>query len=134
MSKLIFGLILYIVVISMLVSVFAAGMGEQIEGGIWGVQVDENGAIISNSGGVVDYTPAQQEPSFWDGIPIVSDISTAIGGALESAGYIGGIISALAGLMLWTLPEAIFPLWANIIFIKAPIILLVVELVRLFLP
>ena len=69
--------------------------------------------------GVVDISGTFDD-SHTTGIPLV-----------DSAVWLSLFISNLSALVLWTLPEEIFPLWANLIFIKAPAIGLVLSVVTL---
>lgn len=107
---LIFGLLLYVVCTSIFIAIFAAGMGYT-----GGIQSGES---------LIAYEAPDNETST---IPI-------IGGAVEGGEMISSVLSALASVLLWTLPAEIFPLWANVIFIKIPLVVLIVAIVEVILP
>ena len=109
---LIFMLLLYVGFTSMAVALFASGIG--------GMAIGASGEALIN------YTPPEEE-SFWDGIPI-------IGETVDAASLTGSFLGSLFGVLFWTLPESIFPLWANFIFIKVPLIALIVSVLEVILP
>lgn len=108
-AKLILGLLLYVVTMSMLIGMFSVGMdmGEIGEVGI-------------------DYT-APTDESIWNSVPF-------IGETFESLGFIGSAVVAVGKVLLWTLPETLFPLWANIVFIKIPLVVLIFAILDVLLP
>lgn len=109
--KLIFYLLLYVVFTASAVAVFAVGMGYPIGG---------------SGDNLINYEPPAEE-SIWDSIPI-------LGETFDTASLVGSFITATLGVLFWTLPPEIMPLWANVIFIKIPLITLIVAIVEVILP
>jgi hypothetical protein len=101
-----------VAVTSILIATFAYGVGG-IETGAYGE-------------GLVNYTSPDSD-SFWSGIPIIGTVA-------DTAPLVSSFLGSLFGVLLWTLPEAIFPLWANLIFIKIPLIVLIIAIVEVLLP
>ena len=108
-TYLIIGILAYIFVVSSMIGVVAVGMG-----------YDNPGAIG------IDYT-APDDESILSSIPF-------IGETFESAGFIGSVITAIASVLFWTVPEQLFPLWANILFIKIPLVGLIFAVLDVLLP
>jgi len=108
-AKLILGLLLYVVTVSMIIGMISAGMGYGDTGSVG-----------------IDYTSPASE-SMWSSIPIIGD-------TFESLGFITSAVIAIGQVLLWTLPEAIFPLWANIVFIKIPLVALIFAVLDVLLP
>jgi len=54
--------------------------------------------------------------------------------AIDAILFAQTFLGAIIGVLFWTLPEWIFPLWANVIFIKIPLIALIAAIVEIVLP
>lgn len=104
----IFYLLLYVVVTSTIIAVFSAGMGV---------------SVISPE---VNYT-APSDDSILSSLPV-------IGGAFDTASFVQSFIMSLMGVLFWTLPSEIMPIWANVVFIKIPLIALIISVVEVILP
>ena len=107
--RLILGLLLYVCVTSILIAAFAAGMGYT------GITTGEGSYNIT--------TPDVSG----DSLPVV-------GTAQDTGEMVGSFLQALGLVLAWTLPGEIFPWWANLIFIKIPLIGLIIAVVEVFLP
>jgi hypothetical protein len=69
------------------------------------------------------------------GVPDVTQIQSPSGGSIYDAlGMLWTVFQTVTLLLVWNLPEEILPLWANIIFIKAPLIALIVIIADVLLP
>lgn len=109
MAKFLLYLLLYLVVVSTVIAMFAAGL---------------MGASIPYA--TVNYTPPDNE-SITREIPIVGSVVTA-------GGFASAFIHAIFDLLFWNLPAEILPVWANIILIKIPLLILIVAVVEVLLP
>jgi len=112
-TGIIMGIVLYLVVISTVISYTAFNMGYGQIGGV-----------------TFSYTPPERNVIL-ESIPIIGD--TLADGAIAGT-MAAGFVTTLLSLLVWTLPEAIFPLWANIIFIKIPAVILVAAIIEVLLP
>ena len=112
----ILGLVIYVFVVTGLIALVASGMNM---GTVQTINITmEQPASYSDLG----------DDSFIGGIlNTISDISAG-------AAFIGSFLGTFMTVLVWTLPELIFPLWANIIFIKAPLIALIYIIVEMLLP
>lgn len=82
--------------------------------------------LIGYAASSMGYTP---------GMPDVTQIQTPSGGSIYDAlGMFFSVFQTIGLLLVWNVPEVIFPLWANIIFIKVPLIVLIVIVVDVLLP
>ncbi len=109
MAKFLMALILYLVVVSTTIAIFAAGL---------------MGASVPYA--TINYTPPSNESVIRE-IPI-------IGSAVTAGGFASAFIHAIFDLLFWNLPESILPLWANILLIKIPLLILIVAVVEVLLP
>lgn len=117
-SKFIIGLLLYIFTISTLIAYFAVGMGYT--------------GIVDPSTLIKYEQPAEVEEG--DRIWFISDVADFLSDVGQGAAFAGAYLSTISAVIVWTLPETLFPLWANIIFIKIPLIGLVVSVIEVFIP
>lgn len=113
----IIGLLLYIFVVSTLIGYFAVGMGY---------------TGFTNPDTLIEYETPDETPD--SDIPIIGDITDFLSDLGAGASFASSYLSTISAIILWTLPEAIFPLWANIICIKIPLIGLIVSVIEVFLP
>ena len=113
-AKFILGLLLYVVSVSTLIGLASYGMGY------------ENPSAVE-----IDYNPPSNETALsW--LPF--GIGEGVTDAWNSLSWITAITGSVMGVLFWTLPETIFPLWANILFIKLPLIALLISIVDVLLP
>ena len=112
--KIIFSVLLYVCFLSTAVAVFAVGLGAE-------------GFDVNQSMNIVNYSPPSQEDSIFSGIPI-------LGTGEAASSFIQSLAFTILGVLFWTIPESIFPLWANIIFIKIPLVYLVASIIEVLLP
>ncbi len=125
--RLIFGLMLYVFFISTLIAYVSLNMGYM------------NISPVS-----VDYTPPtptsiNATANWWDSIPFVGEAASAVGGIIDTAGMLGSVMGSVLGIILWTLPESIFPdptisLIFNVVFIKIPLVALIWAILDVVLP
>lgn len=109
----IMGLLLYIFCISTLISYFAVGMG------------------YTEISGVNDLVTYNAPDDTLSNIPIIGE---SLSDLAATTAFIGAYLTTISAVLFWTLPEPLFPLWANIIFIKIPLIGLIVSVIEVLLP
>jgi len=112
----ILGLVIYVFVVTGLIAMIATGM---------------------NMGTVQTIDITMEQPDTFSessDIPIIGGLIDTLGDIGAGAMFVGSFLSTFMTVLLWTLPELIFPLWANIIFIKAPLIALIYIIVEMLLP
>lgn len=112
----ILGLVIYVFVVTGLVAMIATGM---------------------NMGTVQTININVEQPDTFSessDIPIIGGLIDTLGDIGAGAMFVGSFLSTFMTVLVWTLPELIFPLWANIIFIKAPLIALIYIIVEMLLP
>jgi len=107
--KLFLGILMYLIFVSVIIGYSATSIG-------------------MNSG-VPDVSGISANPD----IPEVSNVPI-IGGILSGVEAISTILSMVALVIVWNVPETIFPLWANILFIKPAVIALILIIVDVLLP
>ena len=112
----IMGLIIYIFVVTGCISMMAIGMG---------------------MGSIDNLNMTFQQPETYSSasdIPIIGGLIDTLADVGAGAMFVGSFLGVFVTVLVWTLPEIIFPVWANIIFIKAPLIATIYLIVELFLP
>ncbi len=106
-AKLIGGLIFYLFFISLAITTITFGLGM-------------SGSEYHN----VTYQPPAR--SWWSDIPF-------IGGVIDTGSLVLSVMGSVSSLIVWNVSEAVFPWWANIIFIKIPLIILTAAIVEMLL-
>lgn len=112
----ILGLVIYVFVVTGLIAMVATGM---------------------NMGTVQTMNITLNQPDTYgesSDIPVIGGLIDTLSDIGAGAGFVGSFLGAFMTVLVWTLPELIFPLWANIIFIKAPLIALIYVIVEMLLP
>jgi len=112
----ILAMLLYVFIATSLISITAVGMG-----------YSPIGTLDSEDFSSPDGTTSSDIPIIGGFVDWLNDVGAA-------AGFVGALMVIMATVLLWSVPEVILPLWANIIFIKIPLVALIASLVEMFLP
>jgi len=111
MAKFLMFLLLYIVVATTLIAIFATGL------------MGASGVPYAT----VDYRPPENETDNYF-------IPNFIENAIDTGGMATAFLGAIYNILLYNVSEEILPLWANVIFIKIPLLILIVAVIEVFLP
>lgn len=116
--KFILGMMLYVFVATSVVSWCAIGMG------YGGIDDSAYTRAVSDSTDIA-------EPDDGFEIPFIGDALDTLG---AGAAYFASVAGVIGSILVWTLPEQIFPFWANIALIKFPLVATIIAIVELILP